>query len=801
MKANPLVGVALAYVAGIILARFATEYLLILPLAATGLLVGSLFSPTVRTLAILAVVLNCGALNYCVRWVLVPPGELRAAGLGKEQLAEVRGRVLERPLVREFRVGNRTNYTTTARLQITALKRKAWESAHGVVLASTRGLLSENIRSGSVVEIAGVLRIPPGARAEGLFDYRQYLVHEGIFFQLRVEGAEDWRAIGPEPQPRWRDSFADWSRKTLSRGVPDDENLRLLLAMTLGWAGALEGEVADPFLRTGTMHIFAISGLHVACIALALAGVVHLVGIGRMWTAWGVLPLIWFYTVATGWQSSGVRAAIMSSVVLLGYSLRRPSALLNSIAVAALILVFQPEQVFHASFQLSFIVVAAMAWLLPSFEQFREAWLAPDPFLPPDLHGWWQRAWRRFLRTMLNGLGVSVAATLGALPLTLWYFNIVTPIGLVANLLAVPLSSISLTASLASLLLSPLAPIFNWIAWGFMVATVAAVRWLADFRWGYSYAEAPGFVTIGLYYTWLTALGLLLARRTPGRCWATVAATLTLVASVVIQSSRARPPTVTVLPGDGGAVWIDLPGVSSDLLLGCSSESNARSLVARFLHARGLDGVPNVLLSHGDIDQAGGFERIWEDFQPATVFTSAARARSPSYRQAVAVLEQNPRRWQRIGRGDQAAGGQVLHPGPDTRQARADDNAIVLQGEIEGWRVLFLSELGERGQLELLDLPLDLKADIVIAGFPSRDEPLPPALLERINPQVIVLTEKSSAGFGVSERRVVERLTGGGYSLRLVSRERAITLSFQRGRCEVRGMTGLARTFAKAERP
>ncbi len=801
MKANPLVGVALAFAAGIVLARFATEFLLGLPLLAAGLLIGSLFLRALRPSAIWGIVLTCGALNYCVRWIEVPPGDLRALGLAQEQLVTIRGMVLERPIVREFQSGGRTNRTSTARVQVAAIGRPEWETTRGVILASTRGDLPETVQAGREVTVEGVLRVPPGARAEGLFDYGRYLAHEGIFYQLRVESAEDWQAVGAAPCPRWRDAFADWSRRTLSRGLPNDQNLALLLAMTLGWAGALEGEVADPFLRTGTMHIFAISGLHVACIALALASLTHAFGVPRTWTALGVLPLIWFYTVATGWQSSGVRAAIMASIVLLAYPLRRPYALLNATAAASAILIFEPEQVFHASFQLSFIVVASMAWLLPSWKRLRQKLFAPDPFLPRELHGGWARAWRWTARRGADGFAVSLAATLGALPLTLWYFNIVTPVGLVANLIAVPLSSVSLTAGLASLLISlllpPLAPICNWVAWAFMAATVAVVRRLAEFRWGYFYAEAPELMVIGLYYVWLTAVGLLLVRRTPGRWWAMASATVALLAAWGFPATRPQAQAVTALPGDGGVVWVDTPGAAHDVLLGCSNEATGRFLVTRFLRAQGRDTVPNIVLSHGDVDQAGGFGAIWEEFQPRKVFTGPGRGRSPTYQAALATLQANPARWRSVGRGEDIAGWQVLHPRRDSRYPRADDNALVLRGDIEGWRVILLSELGMLGQRELAEWPEDLKADVVIAGYPEQDEPLLPALLERIDPPLIVLSEKSAPGFGVPERRVVERLGGANRAIVMVSRERAVTLRFRDETCELSTMAGLARTFRK----
>ena len=146
----------------------------------------------------------------------------------------------------------------------------------------------------------------------------------------------------------------------------EDEELRLLWAMTLGWKTALTDEVSEPFMRSGTMHIFAISGLHIALIAGILVAVLRAAQLPRGACGALIVPVIWFYTAATGWQSSAIRSTIMMTVIIAGWSLRRPSNLLNSLAASGfIILVWEPSQLFQASFQLSFFVVLSIALLLP----------------------------------------------------------------------------------------------------------------------------------------------------------------------------------------------------------------------------------------------------------------------------------------------------------------------------------------------------------------------------------------------------------------------------------------------------
>src|SRR5688572_30032220 len=121
--------------------------------------------------------------------------------------------------------------------------------------------------------------------------------------------------------------------------------------MLLGWQTALTAEVSEPFMRSGTMHIFAISGLHIALIAGIFVALLRALTVPRVACGLIVVPIIWFYTGATGWQPSAIRSAVMMSVIILGWSLKRPTDLLNSLAMAAcVILEWQPEQLFQPGF-------------------------------------------------------------------------------------------------------------------------------------------------------------------------------------------------------------------------------------------------------------------------------------------------------------------------------------------------------------------------------------------------------------------------------------------------------------------
>ena len=172
--------------------------------------------------------------------------------------------------------------------------------------------------------------------------------------------------------PPLTDRFLNWSKQTLALGLPaEDEPLRLLWAMTLGWRTAFTGDIGEPFLRAGTMHMFAIDGLRIALLSGMIVTLLRVLRLSRAWCGAIAIPAIWFYTAATGWEPSAIRASVMMTVVLGGWALKRPGDLLNSLAAAAfIILLWDPRQLFEASFQLSFFVMLVIALMLPPLNGF-----------------------------------------------------------------------------------------------------------------------------------------------------------------------------------------------------------------------------------------------------------------------------------------------------------------------------------------------------------------------------------------------------------------------------------------------
>lgn len=690
--------------------------------------------------------------NLQSRQAPVSPHDARSVLGRRHALVELRGTLVDSPRERiSDRDGAEFQHSLALlRLESATLDNRV-TAIRGIVVVHTPAWLGEEFFAGRPAAVSGVIGPPDGPVAEGLFDYREYLSRRGIYHTLDVASPADWKLLPPagkSSQPPLSKRFQRWAQANLARGLPDDDpTVRLLWAISLGWKTALTDEVSRPFMRSGTMHLFAISGLHVAMISGILVSLLRALQIPRSGCGPIAIPLLWFFCAVTGFQSSAIRATIMMSIVIAGWSLKRPVDLLNSLAGAAfIILVWEPRQLFHAGFQLSFFVVLSIALLLPRFEKIREGLVRPDPLLPPELRPRWQRWLDGPVRFLTTSLATSIAAWLGSAPLVATYFHLFTPVSLLANLLIVPLAAPALASCLGSFIcgdrLPFLSELFNNSAWLWMNLMNSLSEWASNLPGAWTHVAAPSPAAIAFYYILVV---LLLrgnwSRESKHRGPRVIAAAGAACAlAVCLFPGNAARVTVLGLRG-GSAIFINAPGAADDLLVDCGNESNARAVVTPFLQSRGKNALPRLLLTHGDILHVGGYEFLAGEMPIGSTLVSPVPSRSPPYRRIIENLTANTNAMTRVSLGNRIGAWRVLHPAADDRFARGDDNAIVLLGEFDGLRILLLSDLGEEGQPALFDRNPDLRADILIAGLPAAGTPLKDGLLSAIRPRVIIVND------------------------------------------------------------
>jgi competence protein ComEC len=343
-------------------------------------------------------------------------------------------------------------------------------------LAGQRLYFSLNLRPGeappvrsAVVGTVGVLvtlpRHPPADSFDG------YLAGAGMNFRLtrgRIVGEEH----AARPYYRFCAAAAAHFHAILGTGIAEKRPAlaALLRGMMLGQTHELSDEQHALFMQSGTMHLFAISGLNIGVIAGALQALLLLVRLPR-WARFAVgSALLWLFVDITGAAPSAVRAFAMAVFIQAALVLHRPGNLLAALVASALaVLLAAPLQVFGASFLMSYAIVTALLVLgLPLGETWQACW-SPWRGLPPAAWRWWQHAAAAAGKALAMALAVGLATTLVSLLTGVQYFRLLTPGSLAANLALIPAATVITLGGFAALLFGLVG-----FAWGAAVCNHAA---------------------------------------------------------------------------------------------------------------------------------------------------------------------------------------------------------------------------------------------------------------------------------------------------------------------------------------
>lgn len=311
----------------------------------------------------------------------------------------------------------------------------------------------------------GILQpVAASAADDGFYDYLENL---GVHLQLTR--ALIRREVSPPPRAeRLRLAARDRLERILRRGLDRHPPIAsLYLAMVLGEKTMLASDQQDAFMRSGTFHIFSVSGLHVGVIALALYAVFSLLRVPRRPAALLTLAILWLYVAITGGGAPSIRAYLMIFFVLGARAFRLPGNRLAALTAAALVtLLLDPMQLFSTGFQMSYLVMLALMTMgTPLGEKWVAAW---HPFsVLPRAHWRWRHHVADYLgRKTLGAAAGCLVAFLASTPAGIAYFGLFSPGSLASNLLVIPAASLALVSGFLSLLaglagLGPLSVLFN----------------------------------------------------------------------------------------------------------------------------------------------------------------------------------------------------------------------------------------------------------------------------------------------------------------------------------------------------
>ncbi|MDR3071642.1 MAG: ComEC family competence protein [Endomicrobium sp.] len=273
---------------------------------------------------------------------------------------------------------------------------------------------------GDIVKVEGKLKKPFSADFPSTFDYQKYLARNKIYITLDTFSFEYIKS-----KPSIIKKFAVIFQLDISNKI--DTYLKkpcsdILKSLIIGDKSSLATDIKNTFSDSGVMHVLVVSGLHIGFIGIIVLFVLKLTGLSLKRASLLSIPFIFFYAIATGANPPALRSAIMFSCIIFSLALDREPLIYNSLALSALAtLIFQPQQLFTASFQMSYGatigIVCFYKHILRFFENIKN----------------------KPLRFICSVLSITISAQIILVPICMYYFGKISVVSLVANTVIVPL--------------------------------------------------------------------------------------------------------------------------------------------------------------------------------------------------------------------------------------------------------------------------------------------------------------------------------------------------------------------------
>ncbi|MDR1941355.1 MAG: ComEC family competence protein [Endomicrobium sp.] len=341
---------------------------------------------------------------------------------------------------------------------------------------------------GDIIKIEGIIKKPPKAPFPLIFDYSAYLARDAVYTVFDAQYFEYIKSDASKIEKTALNLRKDITQKIdayFKKAYAD-----ILKPVIIGDKSSLTPEVKNNFIDAGLMHILVVSGLNVGFIGVLFLLSFKCAGLNLKAASLAVIPVIFLYALAAGANPPVLRAAIMFSCILISLALDREPLIYNSIALSALIiLILQPQQLFSASFQMSYIATIGIIYFYNG------------------IYSVFSGVKNKILRFFCAAFAVTLSAQILLIPICMYYFGKISFISFAANVLVVPAMGITLYLSVIFYIFTFIFPFVSLVISLILSAIVHIVLTLTIFFGGLKFASVyvpkPEIAQIALFFIFI----------------------------------------------------------------------------------------------------------------------------------------------------------------------------------------------------------------------------------------------------------------------------------------------------------
>ncbi len=761
MDKMPCLKTVIFFICGIIIERYAQIPLTSLFIFTALFLALYFFIPTrFKNYALILCIVTFGMLRY---GVFLSEGDRNYAiykdVFGKR--VELSGRVKDK---REY-FGEKTKYIIeVSQISIDG----AQKSAAGRVLVNYF-YRDSSYRYGQNVSVYGRLLEPRGARNPGEFNYGGYLRNKGVFGIVNVSSAGNiWFGDYSGDNVNFVMRIVERLKYNFSNKIKDDfsgQERELLRGLLLGEREGLDPAVKEEFARSGILHILAVSGLHVGVVIFLLGLVIGLFRIPNFIKYGLIVSGILLYVLLTGARPPVMRASVLAGIVLIGFLMERRVDAVNSIGAAGLLLLlFRPDDLFSASFQLSFTAVFGIIFITYVSREFIDSRLQVLP-----------RSHRRtFLRRyILIPLLISLGIVIFISPVSGYYFGRIAPIAIPANLVVVPLTFcivglgffILTFGYILAFACEPFIAVLHYL--------LKLLLWTAHYAgmlpFAYADVSRETVYLTGIFY-FLVCLGYRAVRSDKKR---RIVIYFLVFINVFIWDRVLFHPAgelkvVFFDVGQGDSALLRFPDDRYMLIDGgrksFSYDSGLYTIVP-YLKRNGIKHIDKVVVSHPDADHIGGIQTVVRSVSVGKVYESSAEKSTRIYGELETILTERQIARQTVSGGMRLGDSDyyriyVLHPPimfrPDAENV--NNYSLVIMVVYGERRFLFTGDIEVYSEKMLERFGDFLKSGVLKVAHHGSGGASSEAFLQRVKPQYAVISAGEYNRYNLPHPSVLERL-------------------------------------------